>query len=202
MKRAFTIIETIIALIIFWVWILVILVVLNKNISLSKQIELKTKATILAKEWMEIAFNKRDSNNIKYQPWDYITWDLTIRNNPNITYFSRWKAYKVRIDFSWYENHMEKLSNILPYIEESKLYIKTWEILDLAWEVVYSWFYYNYQTWEKTPFSRYVVFTWAYLSPEWNNLNKNIMKIDSIVKYRFWWISWDVILESFISNWK
>jgi len=200
MKKAFTIIETIIALIIFWVWIIVILIILNKNILLSKKIEIKTKATILAKEWMEIVFNKRDSNNIKYQPWNYITWDLTIRNNPNITYFWSWKAYKVWTDFSWYENHMEKIN--FPYIASSKLYIKTWKILDLAWEVVYSWFYYNYQTWEKTPFSRYVMFTWAYLSPEANVINPNIMKINSIVKYKFGWITWDIVLESLISNWK
>jgi len=200
MKKAFTIIETMIALIIFWVWILVILVVLNKNVLLSKQIELKTKATMIAKEWMEIVFNKRDSNNIKYQPWNYITWDLTIQNNPNITYFETWTDYKVWTDFSWYENHIEKIN--FPYVISSKLYIKTWEILDSAWEVVYSWFYYNYQTWEKTTFSRYVMFTWAYLLPEWNNLNPNIMKINSIVKYKFGWITWDIVLESLISNWK
>jgi len=200
MKKAITIIEMIIALIIFWVWIIVILITLNKNIIISKKIQLKTQATILAKEWMEIVFNKRDSNNIKYLNWNYITWNLTDNFPWNDVYFKWWDAYKVWTSFSWYENYVEKIFS--PYVLNSKLYIKTWQILNSVGEIVYSWFYYNYKTWDNTPFSRYIIFTWIYLDPEKDSLNKDIIKINSIVKYNWWYISWNVVLESFISNWK
>lgn len=200
MKRAFTIIEIMIALIIFWAWLLAILVVLNKNILLAKKIELKTTATLLSKEWIEIVFNKRDSNNIKYLQWNYITWDIT-NNSAQIEYFETWTAYKVWTDLTWYKNYIEKISST-PYILYSKLYLKTWEVLDEAWQLLYSWFYYNYKTWQKTPFSRYVIFTWVYLKPEEKVVNEDILKINSIVKYNWWWTTWEVNLESFITNWK
>lgn len=198
LKKAFTVVELVIALIIFWSWLLVILVILNKNVLISKQIELRSNATFLAKEWIEIVFNKRDSNNIKYQPWNYIDWDLTNSITTDETYFEKSKNYKVWTSFSWNKNYMEEFCNI----QDAKLYLKTWEILNWSNEVVYSWFYYNYDTGNETWFTRYVNFTWVYLEPEWNSLNQDVMKLNSIVKYNWWWISWWVVLESFITNWK
>ena len=71
-KKAFTIIELIIALTIFGFWLLVILTILNKNILLAKKVQLTTQSTLLAKEWIEIIYNIRDSNKIKYYPWDIL----------------------------------------------------------------------------------------------------------------------------------
>ncbi len=199
-KNAFTIIELMISLIIFWSWLLFVLVILNKNVLLSKQIELKSKWTILSKEWIEIVFNKRDSNNIKYQPWNYITWNLTDGIKNNDVYFEKWKSYQVWTDFLWYENNINEIS--YPYLSNSKLYLKTWQLLNKTNKTVYSWFYYNYSTWEQTAFSRYASFTWVYTEPESNILSKDAMKLNSIVRYNWWWISWEVILESIVTNWK
>ncbi len=193
-KKWFTIIETIIAIIIFWSWILVLLVVLNKNILLSKKVYLTTQSTLLAKQGMEIVYNLRDSNNIKFQDWNYLTWA-----DPNKEYFWIWKSYLVWTELTWFKNRIKEISN--PNFLTTRLYIKTWDFLNAPWETVYSWFYYNYQTWEKTPFARYVSFTWVYLSWEWV-MTKNIYKIISIVKYQHGSITWNIILDWFISNWK
>ena len=194
LKKWFTIIETIIAIIIFGAWILVLLIILNKNILLSKKVYLSTQATLLAKQGMEIVYNLRDSNNIKFQEWNYLTWEDTTKQ-----YFWPWKSYLVWTELTWYKNRMEEISN--PNFLNTRLYLKTWDFLNSVWETIYSWFYYNYLTWEKTPFARYVSFTWAYLSWEWI-MTKNIYKISSIVKYQYWAISWNIILEWFISNWR
>lgn len=193
-KKWFTIIETIIAIIIFWFWILILITTLNKDIILSKKVHLKTQATLLSKQWLEIVYNLRDSNNIKFKKWNYLTWE-----NPNKKYFEKWNNYKAYILLSWYKNILEKINR--PNFLNTRLYVKTWTIFNGVWQVVYSWFYYNYETWDKTPYSRYVNITWAYLQKDWI-MDDNIYKVNSIVNYRYWWVTWSVILQSFITNWK
>jgi len=194
-KKWFTIIETIIAIIIFWFWLLILITTLNKDIILSKKVHLKTQATLLSKQWLEIIYNLRDSNNIKFKKWNYLTW-----HEPSEEYFEKWNNYKAYILLSWYKNILEKIVN--PNFLNTRLYIATWTILNNVWEVVYSWFYYNYETWYKTPYSRCINITWAYLEKDWKVMDDNIYKVNSIVNYRYGWVTWSVILQSFITNWK
>lgn len=191
MKKAFTIIELIISLIIFWIWIIVVITVLNRNITLLKEVEVKTKATIIAKDQIAVFYNFRDSNNIKYQKWNFITWS---------DFFQAWENYKVWTNLSGNKNMIEKISH--PKFSNTRLYIESGTIINSVNADVYTGFYYNYLTWKKTPFARYVNLTGVYLKPENNVEKKEIMKLNSIVLYRQWNLSGKVILESFISNWK
>jgi len=197
-KKAFTIIELIIALIIFGFWLLVILTILNKNILLAKKVQLTTQSTLLAKEWIEIIYNIRDSNKIKYYPWDYITWDINSIRNWTYQRFQVWKYYKLRTNLTWYKNNMEEILSL----DDARLYVKTWTFLNAIWETIYSGFYYNYFTWNKTPYLRYVIFTWFYLFPEWSIETVNLLKVSSIVDYKLWWITGNIILESIITDWR
>jgi len=191
MKKAFTIIELIISLIIFWIWIIVVITVLNRNIVLLKEVELKTKATMIAKDQIAVFYNFRDSNNIKYQKWNLITGS---------DYFQAWENYKVWTELSGNKNMIEKISH--PRFSNTRLYIQSGTIINDVNTDVYTGFYYNYTTGQKTPFARYVNLTWVYLEPE-NNVEENqIMKLNSIVSYWHGNLSGKIILESFISNWK
>jgi len=194
-KKWFTIVELIIAILIFWFWILVLLVILNKNVLLSKKVYLTTQSTLLAKQWMEIVYNIRDSNNIKFQKWNYLTWI-----DPNKEYFWTWKSYLVWTELTWYKNKMQQINN--PNFLNTRLYKKKWNFLNTLWETVYSWLYYNYSTWEKTPFARYVWFTWVYLAPDNKIMTWDIFKIISTVNYKYWSIKGKIVLDWFISNWK
>ena len=197
MKKAFTIIELVIAMIIFWLWIMMILLTLNKNVSLLKEVEIKTKATLLAKDQLAIFFNFRDSNKVKYKKWNYITWTDVSEQD-----FEAWKKYKVWTNLSWYNNEIEEISH--PNFVNTRLYYKTWVIVNQANNAdIYSWFYYTYKnTWKKSPFARYIILSWTYLSPEWWTKNDMILKVVSKVIYRFWAYSWEVNLESFVSDWR
>ena len=198
MKKAFTLIELVIALIIFWMWLLAVLVILNKNIILAKKIELKTQATLLAKEWIELVFNVRDTNNIKYLPWNYLSWTAEQIKNKNYTKIESWKMYIPLILLTWEKIILQKISNI----KKARLFLQTGNFLNSVGETIYSGFFYNYFTWEKTPFYRYVMFSWFYLQPEWWTVPNKILKVISKVWYVHWSLTWEVTLESAISDWR
>jgi competence protein ComGC len=197
MKKAFTIIELVISLIIFWVGLLLVLLVINKNVTILKKVELTTTATLIAKDQMAIFYNFRDSNDIKYKKWNYITWvDVSQQN------FEKWKSYKVWTDLTWNQNKIEEITT--PNFLTARLYYKTWVIVNQNINAdVYSGFYYTYDaSWKKTFFARWISLTWVVLQNNTDPYKDEILKLKSIVKYRKWSLSWEVVLESFISNWK
>lgn len=65
-----TLVEVMIAIVIFGVWILSILKVLGNNILIIQHTRLKTQATLLAKEWIELVYNLRDSNLDRSFDWN------------------------------------------------------------------------------------------------------------------------------------
>jgi len=198
MRKAFTLIELIIAIIIFWVGLLAVLVVLNKNVTLAKKLELKTQATLLAKEGMELVYNLRDSNNIKYLPWDYLTWNADQIKNKTYVKIQSNKMYIPIVLLTWNKIVLRQISDI----KKTRLFLQTGNFLNPAWEMIYSWFFYNYFTWQKTPFYRYVMFSWFYLQPENSTKPDKILKLVSKVWYIHWSLTGQVIFESIISDWR
>ena len=199
MKKAFTLVEVVIAIIIFGIGLLAILLVVNKNIVLSKKVLLKTKATFLAKESLENIYNIRDTNFIKYLPWNYITWTIDEIKNNTYTRFKIWEKYITWLDLTWTKINLQKINNL----KKARLYKKNISVLNSAWEEIFSWLIYNYFTWEKTPYYRYVFFTGVYLQPEDRIADENqLLKVVSKVNYQYWYLTWKVELESFIWNWK
>ena len=61
-KKAFTLLEILIAISVFAIGILAVLRVLTGNISVLDRTNIKLQATVLAKEWIELLYNVRDSN--------------------------------------------------------------------------------------------------------------------------------------------
>jgi len=198
MKKAFTLIELIIAIIIFWVGLLAILVVLNKNVTLAKNLELKTQATLLAKEGIELVYNLRDSNNIKYLPWNYLTWSPEQIKTNSYAKFQTGKMYIPIILLTWNKIVLRQISDP----KSARLFLQTGNFLNQAWETIYSWFFYNYFTWEKTPFYRYVMFSWFYLQPENSTKPDKILKLVSKVWYIHWSLTGEVVFESVIADWR
>lgn len=172
------------------------------DIMSSKKVELKTNATLLAKEWLEIVYNIRDTNALRYLKWNTITWDNL---NTNINEFFQEGYYKVSLNFYSDDTNpffVKKINN--PDLDNTRLYYHTWSIDNPTyWVIWWSWFWYDYKNnWEKTPFGRYVILTGAYLQPEWKNITDNIFKIISVVHYKLWTYEDEVRLESFITNWR
>lgn len=71
-KSAFTFIEVIIAITVFAIGVLAVLRLITQNLVTLDNTQMRTTATFLAKEGIELVYNMRDSNIDKLLPWDCI----------------------------------------------------------------------------------------------------------------------------------
>jgi len=191
-KRWITLIEVLFAVIIFWVWILSIMTMVIENISLLDRIKNQTTATSLAKEWIEIVYNLRDSNLNKSVKWNCI--DATDPDCPNR--FADGMSFKTELNLNGYY----RLSATDSEFDSNVLYFHTWDIKDNTNWVLFTWFWYDYtpDNWEKTIFSRYIYFDRVYLKNGWMADPSKLLKIESHVVYKKWATKEEVVLESFI----
>ena len=74
MKRtyAFTLIEMMIAIVVFSIGVLAVLRILTGDLSLMDHTDMKLQSTVYWKEWLELLYNVRDSNSEKELPWNCI----------------------------------------------------------------------------------------------------------------------------------
>lgn len=91
-KKGFTLVEILIVIFIFGVGILAILKLLTNSIGYFDAITMKTKASLLAKEGMEIAYGFRDSNIEQGYPWNFIEWKEW---NENYIWDENYTTFKV-----------------------------------------------------------------------------------------------------------
>lgn len=208
-KSAFTFIEVIIAIAVFAVGVLSVLRLITQNLALLDTTQIRTTATFLAKEWIELVYNLRDSNLQKSLPWDCIlkTWfviDDFGTMDPDAVCawnFSTWfidKLLQISFEDSWYMyTHAVDMWLDFPSLwKENTLYFTTGT---LGW---YELFWYSSSPREQsTPtfFSRYILFTGVY---EWDKIlpRESIVKVESHVLYSKWSKTWEVVLESFIGK--
>lgn len=71
-KSAFTFIEVIIAITVFAIGVLAVLRLITQNLVTLDNTQMRTTATFLAKEGIELVYNMRDSNLDKLLPWDCV----------------------------------------------------------------------------------------------------------------------------------
>ena len=209
-KSAFTLIEVIIAITVFAVGVLAVLRLITQNLVTLDKTEARTTATFLAKEWIELTYNMRDSNKAKSLPWDCIL-------DPNLSaddfgYYDE-KTVCVRSFASWTEdNNILQLSFTLEgymytnIVERAEDFFGLWSGNKLYYTTGYVagtelFRYSNFPTenLEPTVFSRYISFG---VVREWDKIlppNK-ILKVESHVLYMKGSITWEVVLESFIWN--
>jgi len=213
MKRKFwfTFIEVIVAITVFAIGVLAVLRLITQNLVTLDITQMRTNATFLAKEWIELVYNMRDSNIAKWLPWDCVlvpdllTGDWWTLENPEaacLWKFSSWSEDHKVLQISF---NPEGYTYTSPHVAETTfndlwsgnvLYYVTWTVW---WHEIF--WYSSLPVKETTPtfFSRYIVF--ARVLEEKNVLpRENILKIESHVLYNKWGKTWEVVLESFIWN--
>lgn len=197
-SKWFTLIEIIIVIAVFSIWIMAVFYLVTNNLERLDETKTRNLATFLAKEWIELTFNIRDANLIKELERDCVFTEKYINSiPPNFCdwYFASWLQWKY-IQISFNPNEYSKLIwTGLNTFENNRLYYHSWNI---EWNNIF-WYDHNSNNWEKTIFSRYIVFTWV--KENWNILpTDKILKIESHVLFSKWSKTWEVILESFIGN--
>ena len=209
-KKAFTLIEILIVLFIFWVGILAVLTVLTYSLWYFDQISTKTKASFLAREWLEIAYNFRDSQIEQWYPWNYFDWDN-----------GAWELYLWTEGYTDFEVGFKAWNSIWDSIRNTYITFdatkpednftdnfKKYHLELLTWKADFwvsnqkEYSYYQYQPIEGNDlpingFARIVSVTPIKIG-SWTLNPKRLLKITSRVLYKRNTQTWEVILESFI----
>ncbi len=209
-KSAFTFIEVIVAITVFAIGVLAVLRLITQNLVTLDSTQSRTTATFLAKEWMELVYNMRDSNIDKWLPRDCVlkTWfsiDAFGSIDPEkvcLWNFSSWNqdnhVLQVSFDADWY-TYAFPVAAEKDFAElriANRLYYTTW---DVWWHQIFRYSSYPGKSSEPTAFSRYILFTGV---REWDEIlpRESILKVESHVLYTRGAKTGEVVLESFIGN--
>lgn len=177
-----TLIEVLITIVVFTSGILVILSVITNSLSLGRRSRNRTNATMLAKEWLEMMYNIRDTNLDRAQPRDCVP---PINNNTCAYYLSDVSSGTIfTIEVTWANNI------VISAWLTSRLYITTWS----NGNIVYT----HSITSQPSPFYRTIIISDAQLPGDTIVINNNIKKITSRIQYPQLWGTGEVMLESFI----
>lgn len=221
-RYAFTLIEMMIAIVVFSIGVLAVLRVLTWDLSLMDHTDMKLQSTVFWKEWLELLYNVRDSNFEKELPWNCIMWQNVYSSNLSNVHNSEpadiicsWFFASDQIvqlwfnkDYYMFQNITWKSENFDTLFENNQLCRFTW---DIAWNTGMFWYSYCSQWgWKPTFFARYLSFTWidvAEHDPSKVDQQQQkilstdkIMKVESHVLYKKWHNTWEYVFESFIWN--
>lgn len=207
--KAFTFIEILVVIWVFSIWVFAVVRLLISNIVNVDAIKTKNSAVFLAKEWMDIVYNIKDSNIAKWLKRDCILKDSIDVNSPlmwNVDDVCKFflssgmdekKIFQIWFDPKWYFF----VESVLDWkfdanFEKNRLFYYTWKV---AWSQFsrYAYWWLEYPKTD-TRFARYIKI--KPIMESWKQLpTEKIVKIESHVLYRNGTKTGDVVLESFIS---
>ena len=214
MKRlkAFTLIETLIVIIVFCVGILTVLQWLSQTLRNKDYANTQIKSAFFAREWIELVFNMRDANYRKELPWNcifkYNKKDITITlgddwneigNSACDWVLQSWTILKIWI---WNDGEFIDIENSSlnddfdKNLENFQIYLHTWSKLDN-----FTGYLYNHidDGGEETGFARYIKIVWV---TDWGKEidSDKLLKIESHVLYKRWYLTGEKVMETFIWN--
>lgn len=208
MKRAIswtTIIEAMIAMFIIIVWTIWVYTIYEKSQKLSTSVENRVKAISIAREWIEVVQNIRDTNWVLFWAdskncWNVLDYNVNCLWDTSTTYRIPEWSYKIYKD----ENNRWKLlsGSVVLWDYNNSLYRTEYQIkLDANWLYTQSW-------WASSInplFTRKIEIT--YIDTNWiwaPTANDEKMLVESIVSWsdssKVWFYT--VNLENILSNWK
>lgn len=211
--KAFTLLETLIVIMVFCIGILVVVHGLSQTLRNKEYANTQIKSAFFAREWIEMVFNLRDANYHKKLPWNCIFTPTEIdeekefepEDNPFCHgYLGSWDWKVLKISM-WSGNQYiyietgNTIQNFTWMFETYQIYVHTWWLNNMTW------FYYDYESenGEKTWFARYLIITWVVYNEDNDILNADkLLKIESHVLYQKWSLTWEKVMETFIWNYE
>ncbi len=197
---AITLIEILISIAVFSVGILSISYLIIANIGLSERTKLKTTATMLAKEWIEIVYNRRDTNVKKWWLWNCLELDANSYDgacwlyfhNPSDTSTSTSRILVTQFDEGYGFQPATALSNTKLYKRDSS---------DGTFSMLSTFSSFSIVGTQSSPFSRVITFTPVYLDPEGKKAHPDkLLKVTSTVRYKKGNYSGHISIQSFIGD--
>ena len=217
--KAFTLVETLIVIVVFCIGILVVLQWLSQTLRNKDYADIQIKSAFLAREWIELMFNLRDANYHKELPWNCIfnhednPWEIKLDDdghelsNPFCAwYFWSWDENKILKIWMWTGNEYIRVEtgsldgDFDTLFSGYQIYLHTWT--DILWGS--TWFIYNQEEadGEWTWFARYLLITWV-VAEDGNAVDTDkLLKIESHVLYRKWYLTGEKVMETFMWNYE
>ena len=212
--KAFTLVETLIVIVVFCVGILVVLQWLSQTLRNKDHANTQIKSAFFAREWIELLFNLRDANYHKELEWNCIFNKTEIDQNE--PYDENTNPFCKGYLWSWSNNILK----IWIWSSDGYIHVETGSIEELEFDDIFdnyqiylhtgnalngeTWFRYDYDPTdgEKTWFARYLLITWI-LAEDWTIVDKDkLLKIESHVLYQRWTLTWEKVMETFIGNYE
>lgn len=200
-KKAFTLIEILIVIVIFWVGILAILSIMANSVKNFDTINMQTRATLLAKEGIDLAFHHRDSNLEQGYPRDYYARiENTDWGNEEFLWTGWNTTFKIGLSVDGNKNPyylLEKIG-IWEYTADTfDQYFKTFalELTKLEPTKDNTPTPYTYKARTETPnkgYARRIEFVRLKIG------NLELLKVNSHVIYKRWSFTGEVVLESLL----
>ncbi len=216
--KAFTLVETLIVIVVFCIGILVVLQWLSQTLRNKDYADIQIKSAFLAREWIELMFNLRDANYHKELPWNCIfgynnnpgtiqldeDWEET--NNPFCKkwYFWTWNARILKVWMWTGKEYIRVETGSLDgdfdtLFSGYQIYFHTWNIVEWI-----TWYLYDH-AWnddERTWFARYLLITWV-VAEDGNAVDTDkLLKIESHVLYKKWYLTGEKVMETFMWNYE
>lgn len=228
-KNWFTFLEILIAILVFSIWIFAVLSLVTNNLRWVERNDLRLQGTLFAKEWLELAYNLRDSNLERDLPWNCILSPTILSNSYSSDDLSEVIANEINscINDCWGNNNCEDSCEInticssffdvrspikISYVQGNYVAVSSTTAYT-NFDSLFSWNKLYYHTWDwysryshdprngqETYFARYLTFESV---KEWTSPSLDedeILKISSHVIWQKWSYTWEVVLSSFIWN--
>jgi type II secretory pathway pseudopilin PulG len=196
-KPWITLIEVMIAIIIFGTWVLVVMWTITSNIWWLYEIREKDAAIMIAKEWMDLVYHVRDSNIERNGFWNCAITDASLEDAcDEFFYDDSEKYFTIWISLSWAYDINVIAST---WDASTTIWYHTGALYTSATGSTLSWFWYNhdstggedswYRRWiTMKPVTWYEWFTWS------------ILEVTSQVAYSRGDRERSLILQSFIGD--
>lgn len=201
-KKAFSIIEVLIGIFIFSMWLMSVYMLLQSSININLDNKNRIIASNLAREGIELVRNIRDSN--------YETLHLYNQVNPKITsdfltkenLFQTWIYYKISNNFLWnpwdFPVKLEKIDNFWEWINN----LQKMENYRLCLDNENRYSYCDSNFIIKTIFYRFMFFEDLDYKDAW--VNKNISSWYKVTSKIYWYSKWlhDIEIKTAITDYK
>lgn len=189
-RWGFTVIEILIAIIIFGVGIMSLLRAIVYFVASADEVKQKAVAIMLAKEAIDAIYNQRDTNLLRSVRWDCASIDA-LKPEACAYRFESGKTY--RVEFNWFSGFTISNPAVTPtWSSGNQLYIHTNNWVDM---------YTHVENDNPSPFARYIEFTPADFGGTGLSTD-HVLKITVNVPYIRGDSQRKVVLESLLSAWE
>lgn len=190
-QKGFTMIEILVVIVVFGVGILAILTMLTNSIGYFDTVNMQTRATMLAKEALDLAYSHRDSNLEQGYPRNYVGYDET--NNKEIIR-TPWEVYKLGFSKEGYYllEKSEKQSDFSSNFDTFRVMLETRD------GNLPSYYRYLEEKDDSTDVSKGFARRIEFSKVEWRFPENKLLKISSHALYQRWSTTGEVVLEWFI----